>query len=157
MFGDQSWALRKMKALSASCTLSIGAGQKHNVFPSMTTVSVSTHPGVVACGVGSQSPLVTQSDGQTPLSISLHPSMSPSRASLRPSGLYIRPTHAPAPWLSFCLAYKFPLFPGSLSSCSAFAETDAAWVLKRSQKDALKVRPTDFVDRYLWAQLTCSS
>lgn len=80
-------------------------------------MSASLRPGAVACGVGSREPpgqLDRQTD--TPLSISLHPSLSLSCASLGPSGLYIR-SHIPPP-PSFYLACNFALFPRSLSSHS---------------------------------------
>lgn len=76
--------------------------------------------------------------------------MSPSCASLEPSGLYVRPTHALSPWLSFCFALKFSLFPGSLSSDGDFTETHdciisvAASVLQTAHKD-LKWEPLNFV------------
>lgn len=99
-----------------------------------------THPDVWLSLPRCCSPLVSQTDTHTPLSISLHHPISLSRASLGPSGLYIRPhLHPPCPpSLSLCLVCNFAFFPRSLLSHSFdFSVSAAALIIKGSQGRSL--------------------
>lgn len=81
-----------------------------------------THPDVWLSLPRCCSPLVSQTDTHTPLSISLHHPISLSRASLGPSGLYIRPhLHPPLPSISL------PLFSLQLCLLSKVSFESQLW------------------------------